>query len=319
MNTAEGKIKVGISACLLGQKVRYDGQHKLDHYLRDTMGKYMEWVPVCPEVEMGLPVPRESMRLVGDPASPRLLTGRTGKDHTEAMLTWTSRRLDELAKEGLCGFVFKSRSPSSGIRGVKVYGGDGIPAGTGAGLFGGAFMARFPLLPVEDDGRLHDPGLRENFIERVFVVRRWQDFLADGGTRKGLVDFHTRHKYLIMSHSPEHLRILGRLVAAAKSRPPKELQEEYLLNLMAGLKLMATVRKNVNVLQHVLGYFKSKLTADEKQEVLEVIEEYRAGYVPLVVPVVLLRHFVRKYDEPYLGEQLYLNPHPAELMLRTHL
>lgn len=315
----DAKPAVGISSCLLGENVRYDGQHKLDHFLRDTLGPFVRWVPVCPEVEMGLPVPRESMRLVGTPDAPRLMTRKSGVDHTEGMLRWAGKRVGELAGEDLCGFVFKSRSPSSGMKSVKVYRPDGVPAGTSAGLFAGAFMDRFPLLPVEDDGRLHDPGLRENFIERVFVYRRWLEFMAAGGTLKGLVDFHARHKYLIMSHSPSHLSRLGRIVAGAKKAGLANAREEYLGLLMDGLRLKATVRKNTNVLQHILGYFRKVLSSDEKEEVLEVLEEYRNGLVPLVVPVVLLRHFTRRYSEPYLGRQYYLYPHPAELRLRTYL
>ena len=310
---------IGISSCLLGEQVRYDGQHKLDHFLRDTLGPFVRWVPVCPEVEMGLSVPRESMRLVGTPQAPRLVTRKSGVDHTEGMLRWAKKKIDVLEDEELCGFVFKSRSPSSGMRSVKVYRRDGVPSGTTAGLFAGAFMERFPLLPVEDDGRMHDPGLRENFIERVFVYRRWLDFAASGGGAGGLVAFHTRHKYMIMAHSPAHLAKLGRIVAGAKSRGLSKARKEYLAELMDGLRLKATVKKNKNVLHHILGYFRKVLTADEKAEVLEVIDEYGRGLVPLVVPVVLLRHFTRRYSEPYLRSQYYLYPHPAELRLRTYL
>ena len=313
------RVRIGISSCLLGEEVRYDGGHKLDRFLRDTLGRYADYVPVCPEVEMGLPVPREAMRLVGKADSPRLLTNKTGVDHTEGMKKWARGKLGELAKEGLCGFIFKSRSPSSGMRGVKVYTAAGMPGATSSGIFARAFMDRFPLLPVEDEGRLHDAGLRENFIERVFVFSRWRALAESGWKMRDLVDFHSRHKYLVMAHSPVHLRTLGRLVAAGKGMKRGELLDAYQENLMAGLKLMATVKKNTSVLQHILGYFKKHLSADEKQEVLEVIEEYHRELVPLVVPVTLLRHFVRKYDEPYLREQYYLHPHPAELMLRNHV
>ncbi|MGE5300682.1 MAG: YbgA family protein [Acidobacteriota bacterium] len=315
----EEKIKVGISACLLGEKVRYDGGHKLDHYLRDTLGRFVEWVPICPEVECGLPVPREAMRLVGFAASPRLVTSRTGVDYTRQMREWAEVRLARLEKEGLCGFVFKSRSPSSGMRGVKVYGSSGSPTNAGIGIFAAAFMQRLPLVPVEDDGRLHDPALRENFIERVFVFRRWKRFSSGKGSAGRLVDFHTRHKLLVMSHSPRYYSVLGKLVAHAGKDRRENLHEEYQGLLMEGLRLMATVRKHVNVLQHMMGYFKKQLTPAEKREMLEVIEDYRNGLVPLVVPIVLLRHYVRKYDEPYLKGQYYLDPHPAELMLRNHV
>lgn len=314
------KITLGISACLIGERVRYDGGHARDRYITDTLGEYFNWVPVCPEVEMGLPVPRESMRLVGDPAAPRLLARASGADHTEGMLRWAGGRLEELASKGLAGFIFKSKSPSSGIGGVKVYTPEGMPSRRGTGIFGGAFMRRFPSLPVIDDGRLRNPALRENFIERVFVYRRWREFLErGGGGRGGLVAFHTAHKLLVLAHSPRHYTGLGRIVAGAKGVRPAELHARYLETLMEGLALLATARKNTNVLMHAMGYFKRLIDGDEKKELLEVIENYRRGLVPLVVPVTLLKHYVRKFDEPYLGGQVYLDPHPLELMLRNHV
>lgn len=313
------KITLGISACLMGERVRYDGGHARDSYITDTLGKYFNWVPVCPEVEMGLPVPRESMRLVGDPAAPRLVGRVSGADHTDEMLTWAGRRLEELASLGLAGFIFKSRSPSSGIGGVKVYTSEGMPSRRGTGIFGGAFIRRFPSLPVIDDGRLRNPSLRENFIERVFVYGRWMELLEQGGGRGALVAFHTAHKLLVLAHSPRHYAELGRLVARAKSFRPAELHARYLETLMEGLALLATARKNTNVLLHAMGYFKRLITADEKSELLEVIENYHRGLVPLVVPVTLLNHYVRRFGEPYLRGQIYLNPHPLELMLRNHV
>jgi len=313
------KIKLGVSTCLLGEKVRYDGGHKLNRYLVDVVGPFVEWVPVCPEVECGLPVPRESMRLVQGPRGPRLTTGKTNIDHTDRMMKWTEGRLRQLEKENLRGYVFKSRSPSSGMRDIKIYNELGMPQSKGSGLFARAFMDRFPLLPVEDEGRLNDAGLRENFIERVFIYHRWINFTESGATPKGLVDFHTDHKLLIMSHSPKHLRELGKIVAAPKGRNKKDVLDEYIARLMEGLKLSATVRKNTNVLQHIMGYFKKVLTAGEKQELLTVIDRYHKSLIPLIVPVTLLNHYVRKYDEPYLKRQYYLNPHPAELMLRNHV
>jgi uncharacterized protein YbgA (DUF1722 family)/uncharacterized protein YbbK (DUF523 family) len=314
-----GKIRLGISSCLLGGKVRYDGGHKLDHFLRDTLGNYVDWVPVCPEVEMGLSVPREAMRLIGTPEAPRLKTIRTGKDYTDRMLKWAMKRLDQIEKEDLCGFVFKSRSPSSGMKAVKVYDESGVPRNKGTGIFAGAFMERFPLLPVEDEGRLNDPVLRENFIERIFVYQRWKDFLKSTGSIAQLITFHTKHKLLILSHSTKHYSILERLVADAKRCKTDEIRTYYLMYLMEGLRLTATIRKNTNVLQHMMGYFKDRLTSDEKEELSETIEKYHAGFVPLIVPLTLLTHYVRKFDEPYLKGQYYLRPHPAELMLRNHV
>jgi len=312
------KIKLGISSCLLGNKVRYDGGHKLDHFLTDTLGRYVEWVPVCPEVECGLPIPREAMRLVGDPEHPRLITIRTKVDLSVRMATWAKKKVSELEKQDLCGFVFKSRSPSSGMRGVKIYTEAGMPNATGSGLFASEFMNKFPLLPVEDEGRLHDPGLRENFIERIFVYRRWQEYVREDGSLGGLVSFHTRHKLLLMSHSLKHYAELGKLVAGAKKVRKDKLHAHYLGTLLEGLGFLPTVKKNTNVLQHMAGYFKDRLSADEKKELQDVIGNYHQALVPLIVPITLLQHYVRKYDTDYLKQQVYLNPHPLELMLRNH-
>jgi uncharacterized protein YbgA (DUF1722 family)/uncharacterized protein YbbK (DUF523 family) len=316
------KIRLGVSACLLGQEVRFDGGHQWDRFITDTLGNYVEFVPVCPEVECGLGVPREAMRLVGDPATPRLMTVRTKIDHTERMVAWAQTRVQELEREDLCGFIFKSKSPSSGMERVRVYNeqaSGSSPVTKGVGMFARIFMEHFPLLPVEDEGRLHDPGLRENFIERIFVFKRWRELLAGKPGPGSLVAFHTHHKLLIMAHSPEHYRELGRLVARIKELPGRALYEHYQARLMNALRLKATPNKNTNVLHHLMGYFKKDLSADEKQELLEIIEHYRQGFVPLVVPVTLINHYVRKYNQPYLNGQFYLHPHPVELQLRNHV
>jgi len=313
-----GRIRIGISACLLGKKVRYDGGHKQDRYITDTLGQFFDYIPVCPEVEYGLSVPREPMHLAGSVENPRLVTIHTGIDHTAGMKDWAKEKLDELARQGLCGYIFKSRSPSSGMRGVKVYAGSGPPVHRGVGIFAAAFMKRFPLIPVEDEGRLHDPGLRENFIERVFVFKRWREFTQNKPSAGGLVEFHARHKLLVMAHSPKHLSALGRIVGNAKGYG-QGLADAYIEALMEALRLAATTRKNTNVLYHIAGYFKKELTGDEKKELLEVIDWYHRGLIPLVVPVTLLNHYVRKYDKPYLKGQYFLNPHPVELMLRNHV
>jgi len=313
------KIRIGISTCLLGERVRYDGGHKHDAYLTDTLGQFVQWVPVCPEVECGLSVPREAMHLEGDPASPRLVTIRTRVDQTERMLSWARRRVEELAREGLCGFVFKSGSPSSGMERVRVYGSKGMPQKIGVGLFARAFMERFPLLPVEDEGRLHDPALRENFIERVFALKRYCDALgAGGGARGRLVAFHAAHKLLLMAHSPALAQEMGRLVARAKDLPTPDLRARYEELLLKALGLKATPAKHANVLEHMMGYLKKNLSGDEKQEMLSLVGDYRAGLVPLIVPVTLMKHYVRKYAVAYLAQQTYLAPHPAELALRNH-
>ena len=321
MNRME-KIKLGISACLLGQSVRYDGGHQLDHFLKDTLGRYVDYLPVCPEVECGFGVPREAMRLNGASGHPRLITIRTKQDMTERMEAWARKRAAELEAEGLCGFIFKGGSPSSGMERVKVYDEKGVPAKIGVGIFARIFMAHFPLLPVEEDGRLHDPVLRENFIERIFIWRQMVAVAAasrEKNLHRALMDFHTRNKLLIMSHSPKHLRELGRLVADTGAGTPQQVMSRYQQQLMEALKLTATPRKNTNVLMHMLGYFKKELDSAEKQEMLSVIDEYRRELIPLIVPVTLINHYVRKFDQPYLKDQTYLNPHPLELRLRNHV
>lgn len=313
------KIKLGVSACLLGQKVRFDGGHKHDRFITDTLGQYVEFFPVCPEVEVGFSVPRESLRLVGDPQNPRLKTTKTSIDHTDLMLNWAKEKVVELEKENLCGFIFKSKSPSSGMERVKVYSEKGMPQHSGIGLFARAFMEHFPIIPVEEEGRLHDPKLRENFIESIFALKRWRETVEQNHSLGGLVDFHSRHKLLLLAHSPSHQRDLGKLVADGKNYSRDNLFSQYEKLLLEALQLKTTLKKNLNVLQHILGYFKKQLSPDEKQEVLEIIDQYRIGNVPLIVPVTLLNHFIRKYQEPYLMKQTYLNPHPVDLKLRNHV
>ena len=312
------KIRLGISTCLLGERVRYDGGHKHDAYLTDTLGRFVEWVPVCPEVECGLSVPREAMHLEGAPASPRLVTIRTHVDQTERMLSWARRRVEELAEGGLSGFVFKANSPSCGRECVPVYDSRGMAQESGVGLFARAFMERFPLLPVEDEERLHDAALRENFIERVFAPKRYRDAMGQGGGRGALVAFHSAEKLLLMAHSPALAQEMGRLVARAKDLPLADLRARYETLLLKALALKATPPKHANVLQHMLGYLKKDLSADEKKEMLSLVGDYRAGLVPRIVPVTLMKHYVRKYAVAYLAQQTYLAPHPAELALRNH-
>ncbi len=311
-------IRIGVSQCLLGDRVRYDGQHKRDAFLVDTLGLLVDYVPVCPEVECGLSIPREAMRLVGSVEAPRLMTQRTNRDLTDQMLTWARQRVTALEAEDLCGFIFKARSPSSGMERVKVYNAKGGPVGQGTGLFARAFMEHFPLLPVEDDGRLNDPLLRENFIERIFTLKRYRDTVRASATVKALMAFHADNKFLITAHSATACTAMGRSLAGASRQSFAQVATAYEESLLKTLKLSATVAKHVNVLQHIMGFFKSHLDAAEKQELLEVIETYRQGLIPLIVPVTLLNHYARKYAVEYLQRQTYLHPHPLELKLRNH-
>ena len=311
-------LRLGISRCLLGDEVRYDGGHKRDSFLTDVFGRYVEWVPVCPEVEAGLGTPREPMRLVGDPTRPRLMTITSGKDHTEALERMTADRITQLNGMDLSGYVFKKDSPTCGVERVRIYNERGMPARKGIGIFAHAFIERFPLIPVEEEGRLCDPSLRENFIERVFCYRRFQDLLGPGVTRQALVRFHTIHKYLLLAQSPQRYQLLGWLVGQAERHPPKEVALRYGGLFMQTLAMQATVRKHVNVLQHILGFFKNRLSSQEKTELLGVIGDYHRGLTPLIVPLTLVRHYVQIFDVRYIRDQVYLNPHPKELMLRNH-
>jgi len=311
-------IKIGVSACLLGENVRWNGGHARSRFVTDILSQFVEFVPVCPEVEAGFPTPRETFRLVGEPENPRLVTTKGGVDHTDHMVLWSRDRVRQLEDEDLCGFIFKKDSPNSGLYRVKVYNEKGMPAKQGTGIFAHEFTRHFPRVPVEEDGRLNDPRLRENFIEQIFTMRRWRDGLAGRKTMGKLVDFHTRHKLLLLSHSPKHYRAMGKLVAAGKAKDPAELYREYEIQLVEALRLLTTVKKNVNVLYHLLGYFKKEISAEEKQEMIALIERYHRELVPLIVPITLINHYVSKYRQPYLQQQVYLNPHPVELKLRNH-
>ena len=313
-------IRLGISTCLLGENVRYDSGHKLDRFLVHTLGQYVEWVPVCPEVETGMPIPREALHLVGDPENPRLVTIKTKRDYTEQMQAWARKRLDELAEVRLHGFVFKSKSPSSGLYRVKVYSEGGMPSKNGTGIFPREVIRRFPLLPLEEEGRLHDMHLRENFIDRVFAYYRWTNTLDEDPTPGGLVRFHTAHKLTLMAHSPPHYQQMGRLVAQAGSLPWEELTGKYAQSLMEGLGVMTSPGKHVNVLQHLMSFLKDKLSGEDKAELLDYMEDYRNGLVPLIVPLTLLKHHLSRHQVPdWVHQQVYLYPYPKELLLRNHV
>ena len=318
-DTPRRAIRIGISSCLLGDKVRFDGGHKRQAFLVDTLGQFFQWIPVCPEVEIGLGTPRESLRLVGTPQAPRLLAPRSHRDHTETMQRFAAERLEALATLDLHGYILKKDSPSCGMERVRVYGEGGSAQRTGRGLFAAALMQRFPLLPIEEEGRLQDMPLRENFIERVFAYYRWSALLAMRPTPKDLVQFHTQHKLTVLAHSRVHYQRLGRLVAQAGTLPLADVLRQYGVTFMDGLQAKATTKKHANVLYHLLGYVKKSVDTADKAEVVTYIEEYRRGLVPLVVPLTLLQHHLRRHAVPWALEQTYLQPYPMELMLRNHV
>ena len=312
-------IRIGISTCLLGEKVRHDGGHKLDRFLTDTLGPYVEWVPVCPEVEVGMRIPREAIRLVERGDDVRLVGSKTGTDHTRAMREFARRRAAQLEKLDLCGYVLKKDSPSCGMERVALHHDDGHTTRTGRGLFAEALLGRLPNLPIEEEGRLNDARLRENWIERVFAYRRLKSLWARRWKLGDLVAFHTSEKLMVLAHSPAAYTRLGRLVAGSKSLPRDELSARYEREFMAALAKLATSGRNVNVLQHMIGFFGEGLDAESRRELLGLVDDYRRGLVPLVVPLTLVAHHVRRLDVGYLRGQTYLNPHPRELMLRNHV
>ncbi len=318
MTDRDEVIRIGVSSCLLGCKVRFDGGHKRDDFLVETFGRWVEWVPVCPEVEVGMGTPRESVRLVRAGAGIRMVAPKSGRDWTDAMRAYAAARVEGLAGERLCGYVLKKDSPSCGMERVRVYGA-GAPVKAGRGVFAEALLARFPNLPVEEEGRLCDPRLRDNFVERAFAYHRLRRLFEGRWTLGSLVAFHTAHKLQLMAHAPQAYATLGRLVAGAKALPRSEVCARYEDAFMEGLKAIATVRRNTNVLHHILGYFKKSLDAPSRAELLGLIEDYHGGLVPLVVPVTLVRHLVRLHGVGYLAGQTYLTPHPKELMLRNHV
>jgi uncharacterized protein YbgA (DUF1722 family)/uncharacterized protein YbbK (DUF523 family) len=313
------EIRIGISSCLLGHKVRYDGGHKKDSLVTGALSQFMTFVAVCPEVEVGMPVPRPAVRLVRLGGLVRLVDPRHGVDHTDSMSSWSEAKARELAKLDLSGFILKKDSPSCGMERVKVYSEKGPGVRDGVGLFAQALLRHLPLLPVEEEGRLNDARLRENFVERVFAYRRLRSLFAARWTVGDLVHFHTAEKLLLLAHEPKSYRALGQLVAGAKQLPRVEVESRYGEIYMRSLRVLATKGKNANVLLHMAGYFKDLLGRDEKAELHELIADYRRGLVPLVVPLTLTRHYVRRYGSAYLDGQAYLEPHPKELMLRNHV
>ena len=328
---SDDRPRVGISACLLGQPVRFDAGHKRDAFLTETFGAHVEWVPVCPEVEAGFGTPRESMRLTVtevqvrergerfDPSKITVVLNKQGTDVTNKLASYSSRKVRELATADLSGYVLKKDSPSCGMERVKVYTPGGMAERAGRGLFAEALMAKLPNLPVEEEGRLGDPRLRENFVERVFAYRRLRALFTGRWTVGDVVRFHTAHKLTLMAHSPQAYQHLGQLVAAAKCHPRAEFAGNYQSRFMQALTLVATPKRHANVLQHMLGYFSDAIDADARTELLGVIDEHRLGRVPLIVPITLVRHYVRRLAVAYLQGQTYLEPHPRELSLRNHV
>ena len=311
--------RVGVSHCLLGAELRFNAGHKRDRFVEGELGRHFAFVPVCPEYEVGMGVPREPVHLSGDPAAPRMRGSRSGADWTESINGYARDRVEALAAAGLDGFVLKKGSPSCGLERVKVYGADGAPKGGGGGLFARALAERLPRLPMEEEGRLNDAHLRERFVERVFAHHRWRAFRRAEPGPGDLVAFHAREKLALLAHDPAGYKELGRLVARAGDAPCAETLDAYGARYLDALAKPATRGRHANVLEHLLGHLRESLDAADRAEIADTIEQYRIGHVPLVVPLTLLKHHFRRHPQDWVLEQTYLDPYPADLMLRNHV
>jgi uncharacterized protein YbbK (DUF523 family)/uncharacterized protein YbgA (DUF1722 family) len=314
------KPRIGISQCLLGDAVRYDGGHKRDNFLTDVLTPFVEWVPICPEVEAGLGIPREPMHLTGNLDSPRLLTIRTKVDHTATLKVFSQRRVQEIRADDLDGYIFKNNSPSCGIHRVKIYSEQDESSTQGKGIFSAMVHKAFPLLPVEEEGRLNNAVIRENFIEQLFGYRRWKTLVQSKRiTRRTIIDFHARHKYVLLAHSHTHYAALGKLVSTANQYTPSNLAKHYGEGFMAALKVKSTIKKHVKVLQQLADHLKKHLRAAEQAALEDTIADYHRQSIPLTIPLMHIQHVIRRLPISSLIDQVYLNPHPQELILRNHI
>ena len=317
MNTVQPpRLTLAISACLLGNEVRYNGGHKKSQLCSQTLARHFDFQPLCPEVGIGLGTPREPIRLVGDPQAPRAVgTVTRERDVSEALIGYAEAMAGRL--DAVSGLIVMQKSPSCGMERVKVYQADGHPAEHGSGLFTATIARLRPELPIEEDGRLNDPVLRENFIARVYAYGDWQQLCRDGLSRRGIIAFHSRHKYLLMAHNPRKYRELGRLLAGIGDHDPAEFGPRYFTAMMDALKKCATRGTHANVLQHLSGYLRRALPSEERRDIQQLIEQYRSGTVPLVVPLTMLKYHFRRHPDRYIALQAYLQPHPQELGLRN--
>jgi uncharacterized protein YbbK (DUF523 family)/uncharacterized protein YbgA (DUF1722 family) len=311
------RVRLGVSSCLLGRPVRFDGGHKRDAFLTETLESYVEWVPVCPEVGAGLPTPRPALRLVSKNDEIRMVTAADGADVTPEIRSFSQRRIAVLKEAGLDGYILKKDSPSCGLERVRIYdAGRGSPRRDGRGLFASALISAFPDLPIEEEGRLKDASLREAFFERVFAQSRMSTFASRGCAHADLVSFHSAHKFQLLSHSPELTRVAGRAVASA-GPDARATAIRYGALFVRAMTFPATRGRNVNVLQHGLGFLKRLLRRPARTDLLNSVKEYELGLVPLIVPVSLLAHRARDEGVIYLLNQTYLDPYPRAMGLRN--
>lgn len=311
------KIKVGISSCLLGNEVRFDGGHKHSQLCTETLSRYFNFVPECPEVASGMTIPRKPIRLIGDIDAPNVVAVHDNSlDYTEQLKAFSQHKAQQL--DELCGYIFMQKSPSCGVFRVKVYQEGGHPAAEpGRGVYAKAVMEANPLLPIEESGRLEDAVLRESFITRVYAYHNWQQLKKQGLSYQGILEFHASYKYCLMARTPTHYVELGRLLADAGNHDINDLAERYFSLLMDNLSVLATRKTHTNVLMHLQGYLKKVLSAKEKQELGNIIEQYRTDQIPLIVPITLLKHHFNNHPDPYITKQAYMQPYPDDLSLRN--
>ena len=310
------KIKIGVSACLLGKEVRFNAQHKYHWYINEILGKYFDYVPICPEVAIGMGVPRKSVRLVGHSDSPEMIEPISGKNWTEKMVSYSEKKVKNFGD--LSGFLFKRASPTCGVFRVKVYQKNGIPLPEGMGLFSQKVSQEWPLLPIEEEGRLNDTMLRENFLERVFGYQRIRKLMEKKFQRKDWIDFHTQNKFLLLAHSRKYYTELGHLVSAIEKKSPMDFKQEYSVLYMEALAVQTTRKKHGDVLLHILGFLKKILTKEQKEDILKAIKNYTESVYPLIVPMTLLNHYITLNKIDYIQKQIYLCPTPEDLCLRNH-
>ena len=324
------RLQIGISECLLGIEVRHDGGHKCDRYVTDILSSYLDFVPTCPEVGAGMGTPREAVRLIRDPAGLRMVGISSQEDWTQRVNAYSTKRIGQLDREQrLCGYILKKDSPTCGMERVRLFNHNDVPRREGVGLFAHALKSAWPNLPVEEEGRLNDSRLRENFICRVFTYDRWRRLLeGDSRTARDpcrrpqpadLVDFHSRHKLLLIAYDPATYYEMGPLVADAGTQIFGELLAEYEAALMKALSKPAPTGGHVNTLNHVMGFLKDVLSPEEKVELLDCIEDYSIGVTPLITPLTVLRSNLRRIDNDWIRQQVYLCPYPHDLGLQSHI
>jgi uncharacterized protein YbgA (DUF1722 family)/uncharacterized protein YbbK (DUF523 family) len=313
------RIPIAVSSCLLGEQVRYDGSHKRSKLICNELEPFCEFTSICPEAGIGLGVPRDIIRLVKRDKNAEIRAIQIKDQNIDITNELQNYVNEQHHLTDVCGYIFKSKSPSCGLSSTKIYRDENskTPIERGSGIFAMQFTKDHPLIPCIDDGPLNDHQLKENFIARIFAYKDWKENVETDYCARNLIEFHSRYKYTIMAHSLAYYKELGRLVAGVKNQDAKERSENYIVKFMEGLKIISTIKNNANVLYHILGYLREKVDGKIRQEIVDLIEQYRRGMIPLIVPISFYRHYFEKHPDEYILKQNYLNPYPDELKLRN--